>query len=764
MNLENKTQMHLSVPEQPILLINDESPIDRYGPSLRGSSSPDPRVERRSSCYSRNTDGYSIHEREHEHTKGQEYDIEKDIDDGAIGEISRPAPAHLSVYSGRYMTRHGNESRLILQGLSDPYRSGSNSVSSRSPYEVNDYALSGSTYIGSNSSLQPIYPLRTNPNNHPMQRPLPSPRTQNWRVEKGITMLSRPNPRFARPPVTPIRPLRWSAVSPSFRTPTSLVSPFKVPPSIVTSSMSRLGQHPIDSKSACSNSKIQRYPLKKDVILIVLAVVMATFCTSMDRIIVSTAIPTMTSQFNTIEDIGWYTTSYLLTACSAHLFYTKLYRFYTAKWIYMMALLIFEIGSLVSVVAEVSATLIFGRALAGLGASGVLAGDALMMGQCGRLSRISSYFAVYSSGVFVVGPVLGGVLTQYASWRWCFFINLPFALSSCILLLISRWETPPNIKTQSTFKQRLPFLDLEGTLLFLPSILCLLLAVQWGGVKFPWSSATVIVLLAVFVVTITGFILIQKYKSESASIQPQMFLNRNVYGGMMASFCLGGSISVVVYYLPLWFQVTKDVSPSDSGVMLLPLVLSMAIASLASSHLVNIIGYCTPFLILASVMMSTGSGLLTTIQESTTLSAWVGYQILFGIGAGSGIHQTTLAILSSFQKSRHIAHGTAMMIFAQTLGAACAIGVAQSVFENKLINSIKAAELDGVRVQAVLHTGATVIRNVLSGDNLETVLMLYTRAIDQGFYVSVGLAAVSVIGALVMEWNPVQGRRALVVF
>lgn len=144
---------------------------------------------------------------------------------------------------------------------------------------------------------------------------------------------------------------------------------------------------------------------------------------------------------------------------------------------------------------------------------------------------------------------LGGVLTQYASWRWCFFINLPFALSSCILLLFSSWSAPQITTAQTTFREKLPFWDLEGTLLFLPSILCLLLAIQCGGIKYPWSSASVIVLFAVSVVTIIGFILVQKYKNESASIPPHIFMNRNIYGGMVFSFCLGGSIAVMLYYV-----------------------------------------------------------------------------------------------------------------------------------------------------------------------------------------------------------------------
>lgn len=198
--------------------------------------------------------------------------------------------------------------------------------------------------------------------------------------------------------------------------------------------------------------------------------------------------------------------------------------------------------------------------------------------------------------------------------------------------------------------------------------------------------------------------------------------------------------------------------------MLLPLVLSMAVTSLASGSLMDIVKHYTPFLIFASVMMSIGSGLLTTLQANTPTSAWIGYQILFGAGAGSGLHQTMMAIQSSFQKSRDIAAGTAMMIFAQILGAAVAVGMAQSVFGNKLVNGIQAAELKGVSVHVLLHTGATDIRKVLSGESLESVLRLYTHAIDQAFYVSVGLAAVSVIGGLAMEWNCVRGRRGLLAF
>lgn len=257
-----KPQTHLIVPEQTVCFLDEESPIDRYRPPLRRDVSSDTGLWRRSSCYSRNTDGYSLHE--FDDTKREESTTEEDI--------RRPAPAHLCVPSDLCTTRRGNESRLIFQGLSDPYKSGFSSVSGL--LEVNDGGVNAGSRI-----LQPQYPL-------PLTKtpsPLPPPQTQYQIVGDSIIDLPRPDPRRVRPSVPPIRPQRWSAVSPSFRTPTSLVSPWKKPPSIVISSTSRLGQSLIDSKSRTGTPERQQYPPKNDVVLIVLAVMAATLCTALVR-------------------------------------------------------------------------------------------------------------------------------------------------------------------------------------------------------------------------------------------------------------------------------------------------------------------------------------------------------------------------------------------------------------------------------------------------------------------------------------------------
>lgn len=196
--------------------------------------------------------------------------------------------------------------------------------------------------------------------------------------------------------------------------------------------------------------------------------------------------------------------------------------------------------------------------------------------------------------------------------------------------------------------------------------------------------------------------------------------------------------------------------------MLLPLVLSIAVTSIASGSLVNYIGHYMPFLLFATLMMSIGGGLLTTINQSTKSSAWIGYEIIFGIGAGCGLQQTMIAIQASFQRPRDVETGANFMIFAQTLGGAIAISIAQCVFENKLINSVETAKLTNIDAQLVLHTGITSVRTVLSHEgNLEAVLSFYNRAFDDVFCVAAGLAAASILGVLAMEWRSIRGKGIL---
>lgn len=196
----------------------------------------------------------------------------------------------------------------------------------------------------------------------------------------------------------------------------------------------------------------------------------------------------------------------------------------------------------------------------------------------------------------------------------------------------------------------------------------------------------------------------------------------------------------------------------ESGIRNLPLILSMVLFSMVTGVAVTILGYYTPFMLVSSLVLGVGSGLLTTFQVDTGIGKWIGYQILFGAGGGLGMQQTMVAVQASLPAAE-TPIGTAIMMFSQTLGGALFIAVAQNVFENQLISNIAAAHIPGVDPQAVVNTGATEIQSVIAPNLLPAVLNAYNAAVTHTFYVSVALASLSIIGAVFVPWNSVKGKK-----
>lgn len=192
--------------------------------------------------------------------------------------------------------------------------------------------------------------------------------------------------------------------------------------------------------------------------------------------------------------------------------------------------------------------------------------------------------------------------------------------------------------------------------------------------------------------------------------------------------------------------------------MNLPLILGLVAVSMLSGGLVTYFGYYTPFMILSSVLTSVGAGLMTTFTVDTPQSQWVGYQFIYGAGTGFGMQQTMVAVQASLD-GNDIAIGTAIVMFSQTLGGALFIAVAQNVFENRLVSNIEAANFPGLDPVAVLNTGATQIQKLIAPKFLPTVLTAYNNALTNAYYVSVAMSALTIIGALTIEWRSVKGKK-----
>ncbi|KAJ5367953.1 Efflux pump roqT [Penicillium cataractarum] len=501
------------------------------------------------------------------------------------------------------------------------------------------------------------------------------------------------------------------------------------------------------------------YPTAFKLLLITIALCLCVFCVALDNTIIATAIPKITDQFNSLDDVGWYGSAYLLTTCSVTLMFGKFYTFYSIKWIYLIALSIFEIGSLVCAVTPNSVGLICGRAIAGLGAAGLFSGSILIITQSVPLVKRPMYTGLVGSmfGIAsVAGPLMGGAFTDRLTWRWCFYINLPIGAVTFFFILFF-FKNPKSLKDAKGWKEQLAEIDLLGSFFFLPAIISLLLALQWGGTKYPWSSGRIIALFVVFGVLIIIFIGVQWWGQERATVPPRLIKNRNVWGSAWYALAIGAAYFVLVYYLPIWFQAIKGASAVKSGIMNLPMIITVVLVSILAGGLVTACGYYTPFMIASSIIMTIGAGLLSTLEVDSGHPKWIGYQALFGIGLGLGMQQPMIVAQTALSAG-DVPSGTAIVMFAQTLGGSIFISVAQNIFQNQLVTNIR-ADAPTANAAELVAAGATMLRTVVSGPVLERVLVAYNDAITQTFYVAVAMGALSLIGPIFVEWLSVKGKK-----
>ncbi|KAK5987040.1 MFS-type efflux pump MFS1 [Cladobotryum mycophilum] len=486
--------------------------------------------------------------------------------------------------------------------------------------------------------------------------------------------------------------------------------------------------------------------------LILIALALSIFLIGLDGTIVGTAIPSITKDFQQLNDVGC-----LLTTCAMQLSYGKLYTLFPVKSCFLSAVFIFEVGSLVCAVAPNSTALIVGRAIAGLGAAGVISGVFIIQSYTIPLRfrpTVGGLLGAMEGIAMAVAPLISGALTQHVTWRWCFYINLPLGgFSLAVIALLFR--NPKNQElVPMSFKEKLLSMDLVGFIILVPSTVCLLLALQWGGTTFAWGNARIIVLLILSVVLFGAFISVQAYKKTKATLPIHVLRQRSVSLSIVYAFCMGGSIFLVEYYLPIWFQSIKGASPSHSGVMLLPILIALVLAGVATGFAVTAVGYYKPFMIAGSICTAVATGLMSTFTATTGHSSWIGYQVLFGFGVGMGFQQSFIAVQTVLPQ-KDIPIGTTAVIFANNLGGAVFVSVANNLFTNKLTEGL-AKYVPAVDPAAILAAGATDWRTKVSPALLSEVLATYNFALTRTFLASMALGCATVVAAAAVEWKSVK--------
>lgn len=251
--------------------------------------------------------------------------------------------------------------------------------------------------------------------------------------------------------------------------------------------------------------------------------------------------------------------------------------------------------------------------------------------------------AVVSNLGLVMGPLVGGAFTEHATWRWCFYINLPIGGLVAAMLVFVHIPDQPKPPPMSVVRSIHSKLDLIGFALFTPAIIELLLALQWGGNRFAWDSPQVIGLFCGAGGTLIAFLAWDYHKGDAAMVPFSMVRQRSVWTSCLVYGFLMAQLYTSSYYLPVYFQAVKGATPLLSGVYLLPSILSQLFSSIVSGILVGRLGYYLPFIVIDAVIVAIANGILSTLSVGTSTGKWIGYQILLGFGRGFGLQMVNPA-------------------------------------------------------------------------------------------------------------------------
>ncbi|KAM0546274.1 hypothetical protein ACHAPJ_010958 [Fusarium lateritium] len=490
----------------------------------------------------------------------------------------------------------------------------------------------------------------------------------------------------------------------------------------------------------------------------------ACFLSGLDLTIVAVAVPSITDQFQTIGDIGWYSAAYGMTLSAFVFFFGQIYTLFSIKAVFLIGIATFEVGALICTLAPSSAVFILGRAISGLGRGAINGGLFKLLRQCFPLSKqaiTNSFFGAVQSMGLITAPTIGGALIDAFSWRACFGINLPLGVVCIVLTAYGVHEQPVVRQADTptlTLKEKLKKVDLMGTLLAVPAITFLLMALQWGGTKFGWGTWQIILPLVVCVLLFIGFGYLQYRQGDNALLPPRILKQRSIIAGMWYGACCEGVLAVTEYYMSIYFQGVRGYTPTKAGLLALPMVGGLAIAFIISGLGTTWLGYYYPFMLATSVLTPIASGLLTTLDLEEQIAKAVALLTFLGVAVGLGLQGPQVA-LQAVLPAEDVSLGGAVLTFGSGMGSALWICASATLFQDRLSKEIQEAA-PGTNTTGLQEAGLSKLRESIGPERLKSVLSGYENAVVQTLYIPLALALLTIIGSLAMERKSIKKKRS----
>jgi EmrB/QacA subfamily drug resistance transporter len=430
--------------------------------------------------------------------------------------------------------------------------------------------------------------------------------------------------------------------------------------------------------------------------VVVAGLMVGTFPSALDVLIVITALPTIVGDLGGASHYSWIITVYLLTSIATAPLYGKLGDLVGRKRLYQVAIVIFVVGSALSGLSQNMNELIGARALQGIGAGGLGVLPMAILGDVTTPRQRPRYQGVMSINIAVatvVGPLVGGAFVDHVSWRWVFFMNIP--LGAIAFVAATRLRVAAHRAAKVV-------LDAAGSLLIIGAAVCLLLIVTWAGSADAWTSPTILGLAAGAVALIVALVVCER-RSEEPILPPRLFRIRTFIVMSTAMFFVGMAMFSPWTLMPIYFQVVTGATATNSGLLLLPLILTITVTSIVVGRLVSRWGRYKAFLVSGLAFMLLGFSLYTTIGVATPWVTTCLFMVATGLGTGM-VLQLAVVIVQGAVEYRDLGVGTASVGFFQQFGGSFGTAIGLSVFNHQFISNIRT--LLSARARAGLNPSA----------------------------------------------------------
>ena len=486
---------------------------------------------------------------------------------------------------------------------------------------------------------------------------------------------------------------------------------------------------------------------QRQVLLAFSAMMLATLLAALDQTVVATALPQIVTDLHGFRDLSWVVSSFLVAATVTVPLYGKLSDLYGRRRMFVVAISIFLVGSALCGAAQSMGQLIAFRAIQGVGAGGLLplsqAAIADLFSPRER-GRYQGYIGSMWATAAVAGPLLGGTLTDAASWRWIFFINLPLGAIALVVVLRTM-RAPATVRAHT--------IDYLGAAVLSVAITCLLLACTWGGTTYPWDSAQVLVTGLGGLVLAVVFVAIERRVAEPL-LPLALFRDRVFSVSTAGGFVVGAIIFAVSIYVPVFSQGVQEISATSSGVVLIPFSLGWVAAATVTGQLISRTGRYRPFPIVGSVFILGGLTLLTLLGEGSPPVAVAGILVITGIGMGMTFQPYIIATQNAVEVS-NLGIATATIQFFRSMGGSLAVAALGTLLANRLATELQArlgaAGAARVDTDRLLGGGASVPGGLSAG-----VRAALADALHSVFLAAVPLGLVALLLAVALPELPLR--------